>query len=210
VPTTNAYGFTIQQGADPADGVSAVSALASSVGPYSNMRFASAAARDTLLTTPLPGMVAWLTDVHALTYYDGTSWVTMVAGVYASYTLAIQGTGSPTVGNGTVTTRWSAVGKQVHGQGALTLGSTTSFGTASAFFTLPVPARDLATPLIGWASLFDTSAGTAGRSALCGCHLDTTSRFNIVAATGEIVSGALPFSWASTDVLRFNFSYEAA
>jgi len=53
----------------PADLLAALSHLEK----YTNMRFASAAARDTALPVPVAGMQAYVTGT-GLTYYDGDSW----------------------------------------------------------------------------------------------------------------------------------------
>jgi hypothetical protein len=39
------------------------------------MVFASAAARNTAITAPTEGMIAYLSDTNALTLYDGAAWV---------------------------------------------------------------------------------------------------------------------------------------
>jgi hypothetical protein len=76
MPTT-AYGFTYPAGAAANDVPADLKTALDSVGPYSNMRFASAAARDALLTSPVEGMEAYLADTNIKTWYDGATgaWV---------------------------------------------------------------------------------------------------------------------------------------
>jgi hypothetical protein len=74
MPSTNAYGFTYPLAADQVDVPADMLTLANTVGPYSNMRFASAAARDALLTAPIEGMKAWLSDIDATTVYMNGAW----------------------------------------------------------------------------------------------------------------------------------------
>lgn len=106
MPATNAYGFTIQQGADPADGVSAISALASSIGPYTNMRFSSAAARDALLTAPVAGMSAYLTDIDQWVCYDGAAWRPLAP--FATALVSVTLTSGVAVGSLTQAFTWPA------------------------------------------------------------------------------------------------------
>jgi hypothetical protein len=55
-------------------------ALANSIGPYTNMRFATASARDATITVPLEGMMCWVADQNAYFGYDGTGWKLIDAG----------------------------------------------------------------------------------------------------------------------------------
>ncbi|MCX5236695.1 hypothetical protein OG824_15985 [Streptomyces prunicolor] len=43
------------------------------------LRYATAAARDTAITTPVAGMVAWLSSPGQLTHYTGTVWAPVAA-----------------------------------------------------------------------------------------------------------------------------------
>lgn len=59
--------------------IDAVSLPASDINTYlmkqSVMVFASAAARDSAITSPTEGMICYLSDSNSLTLYDGASWV---------------------------------------------------------------------------------------------------------------------------------------
>ncbi|MFF8829340.1 hypothetical protein [Streptomyces sp. NPDC015131] len=48
--------------------------IANAVVERSNMRFASASARNAALASPVEGMEAWLQDSNTKTIYDGTAW----------------------------------------------------------------------------------------------------------------------------------------
>jgi hypothetical protein len=99
---TNAYGFTypIEDAANdvPVD----IKAAADSIGPYSNMRFANAAARDALLTAPVEGMRCWLQDINQWSYYDGLVWRPESAFAMAAGTVTVVVTAAAT-GTATVT-----------------------------------------------------------------------------------------------------------
>jgi hypothetical protein len=71
---TNAYGFYYADANSAYSPSTDQKAIVDSVGPYSNMRFASTAARDAVLTSPLEGMEAWTQDTNTKWYYDGTTW----------------------------------------------------------------------------------------------------------------------------------------
>jgi hypothetical protein len=76
-----------------ADGPDAVKDLADSVGPYTNMRFANAAARDAVLTAPVEGQQCWLQDINQWSYYDGSAWAPMTPFRIATVSLVLAGTG---------------------------------------------------------------------------------------------------------------------
>lgn len=54
--------------------------LAAGLTPRSVMRFANASARDATITSPVPGMVAWVADTKLLTCWDGAAWRGMYMG----------------------------------------------------------------------------------------------------------------------------------
>lgn len=58
----------------------ATEGIVSAVTPRSVMRFSNAAARNATITSPVAGMIAWLTTEKLFTGYDGTAWVVLAAG----------------------------------------------------------------------------------------------------------------------------------
>jgi hypothetical protein len=136
------------------------------------------------------------------------------AGTYTSYTPTLSSSGGGgAVGNGTAVARYIQIGKLVHYAGRLVLGTTTTFGSGSLWVSLPVPgAANLL--LIGDAYAFDFSASAiapvVGIAVSAGVARFTgTSTHNGV---GNDVSGTAPFpwSWAISDELNWNLTYEAA
>lgn len=85
MPTTDDYGqgVSIASLTDAPDMSRAARDLAGGIVPRSVMRFADAAERNATLTSPVAGMVAWLTAEKLVTIYDGTAWVVMAAGTSA-------------------------------------------------------------------------------------------------------------------------------
>jgi hypothetical protein len=78
MPTTDAFGQGIQIASltDPPNAATLAQNLAAMV-PQTVMRFASASARTAAITSPVAGMVAFLTAEKILTVYDGTAWATV-------------------------------------------------------------------------------------------------------------------------------------
>jgi hypothetical protein len=74
---TNSYGLSYPLTDDQVDVPAHIKNLADSVGPYTNMRFANASARDSLLSSPVEGMSCWLADINAETIYTGSQWITI-------------------------------------------------------------------------------------------------------------------------------------
>jgi hypothetical protein len=103
-------------------------------------QFASASARDAVITSPLQGMVAYLKDVHTWTVYTGAAWSTVgpVDGELLTWT--------PTVTQGVAVTvtvneaTYRRTGRWIEATAVLTASSA---GTASSpiVISLPVAAK---------------------------------------------------------------------
>ncbi|MEU2724084.1 hypothetical protein [Streptomyces smyrnaeus] len=63
--------------------------LADALTPRSVMRFSTAAERNSTLTSPVAGMVAWLSTEKLFTGYDGTAWVVLAAGSSSWTTISL-------------------------------------------------------------------------------------------------------------------------
>lgn len=74
----------------------------------SAMRFANATTRDATITSPVAGMLAYLTDLHTWTGYDGTAWVALAAGTQ-SWTTPTLATGYTGNGNSNGTPQYRIV-----------------------------------------------------------------------------------------------------
>lgn len=68
-------GVSIAELTDPPDAETLARAIANAIVQRSNMRFASATARNLAIKTPAEGMEAWLSDTNTKTIYDGTAWI---------------------------------------------------------------------------------------------------------------------------------------
>ena len=114
-----------------------------------------------------------------------------------------------TVGNGTVTAKYMAVGKTVSFMINFTLGSTSSIGSLASV-TLPVTAASGSYVFNGW-------AGDAGTQDYILAVRSSGSSANIYAvgagsanATVIFTSSTVPFTWGSNDYLLISGTYEAA
>ena len=175
------------------------------------MVFGGTAARSAAIATPTEGMLAVTTDNDEIDYYNGSAWVpALPVGAWYSYTPTFN---NFTLNNGTIAFAYTQIGKTVHVRGLITLGSTSVMGS-NMDISLPVTASASAAGLVvGSAVLGDT--GTARYLAMT--TLDTTTRFVLftMLASGTYVSRTglasnVPFTWASTDNVQIQATYEAA
>lgn len=120
-----------------------------------------------------------------------------------------------TIGNATVVAKYIQIGKTVHFKLSVTLGSSSSVGTAP-LFSLPVnAATDInAFPApIGIGVLVDT--GTANYLGLIHHGGTNRGRFSVGNAAGTYLAenaptATVPFTWTTSDVLHAIGTYEAA
>jgi hypothetical protein len=155
------------------------------------------------------GQFAYIEATNTTQYYDGAAWQSLGA-TYTAYTPTYT---NLTIGNGTNNFRYAQVGSLVHAYGQLTFGSTTSMGSQPKI-SLPVTAKlanDFYTNNISYidASTTDQFFGAG--------YVDTTTtvRFKLPQVTGvnifhANVGASAPFTWTTSDVINFNFVYEAA
>lgn len=112
-------------------------------------------------------------------------------------------TGSaPSVGNGSLTGRFQHVGKTVHFRLQLNWGSTTSGGTGTYQFTLPVPASSLQ-----WTFAANCLEGGVDNDVSIGL-LESGSVFVVVIDDGNVANSTAPFTWGDTDRLVVTGTYE--
>lgn len=129
---------------------------------------------------------------------------------WTSYTPTIAATtGSPTIGNGTMSAKWCRVGKMIKVQVDLVFGSTTSFGASGAVtMSLPVAANSITPAHAGSGFIIDASA--SARRMMAVEMATTTTCIFVVDNNGGIATFAVPWTWTTSDVFRFEACYEAA
>jgi hypothetical protein len=177
------------------------------------MRFASAAARDTALTTAkAEGMHAYLDDTNTLTVYTGSVWSTVgpAHGGLTSWTPTVTQSGSVTVTNNAST--YQRMGRLVTAFFDLTVtGSGT--GNNDVVISMPVACRT-GISVIGGAQLFDTSATAP---YIGHCRTSSTTAFRLHATnildngkSGVLGSTTFTAGLASGDTITGFITYEAA
>lgn len=159
----------------------AVNALISALGGGSTNQFLQATDSDT---------VAW-------------------AGAYTAYVPVWASTGTAVaLGNGTITGSYIQLGKLVHGRVTLTFGSTTTFGTGTYTLTLPVAATGATLTPVGTVAALDTGVATYIGSAQW--TSGSTVQITNLAVPIAGYTSAVPFTFASGDVIIMNFTYQAS
>lgn len=118
---------------------------------------------------------------------------------------------APAIGNGTLSGRYVVIGKNITGTIALTAGTTTTFGSGTYFWSLPVTSSAsiaVGTP-VGNVQIFDTSA--SARYSHLAITNTTTTLFGISqAAPAGTITNTTPVTFATGDQILVSFGYEAA
>lgn len=127
------------------------------------------------------------------------------------YTASITGTtaGTWTSTSATISTWYTRRGRTVIVNGDITFGSTTSVAslTGSLQISLPVTARATVPSHVGSGLLIDASPTTRN---MCAVQLQSTSTIILVKYDGTIATATAPWTWAQSDVIRFQAIYESA
>ncbi|MER6098333.1 hypothetical protein ABT154_21245 [Streptomyces sp. NPDC001728] len=120
-------------------------------------------------------------------------------------------TTNPVLGNGSIVGRYKRIGKTVHLQIDLAMGSTTTYGSGAWSVTLPLVAAAASGSRIGTAQAL---GGTRfqGQVVISSAASGTSAFFPASASVSNLSSVAsnVPFAWASGNELRITVTYEAA
>lgn len=107
---------------------------------------------NTANPTPTAGDMCYRTDLHAYMSYDGSAWNQVGYGAWTTFVPTwTASTTNPSIGNGTLTSRWMKVGRTVTWVGNLWCGSTTNGGSGLWNVSLPVPVASTGLTYIGTA-----------------------------------------------------------
>ncbi|MEV7908381.1 hypothetical protein, partial [Streptomyces anulatus] len=134
--------------------------------------------------------------------------------LYASWTsFTPTWTGSttnPVIGNGTLAGAFLQVGKTIHFRIAMVAGSTTTFGSGTWSFNLPVAAAAVQSAA-AFADDFSASARYPGAAWLTS-GVTAAGVFRVLFGAGGNTgaSSTVPFTWAQSDRLHINGTYEAS
>lgn len=178
-----------------------------------NMRFASAAARDSALSAVLTeGLVAVLEDVDHVTVYTGSAWIVAYQyGAWTAYTPTMfqeDGTGQTITG----LAHYVRQGRTITGNNILTI---TAAGSAtngeSIIVSMPAVPEDTTSlnQFCGIGSITDSSVPNV--YPVAAMNIGGAFRFRRLDATSSSYVGVDPgFALAVGDIVSFNFQYEAA
>jgi hypothetical protein len=135
---------------------------------------------------------------------------------YIAYTPTWTASGTaPAIGNALVTGRYVQIGKLVHCYGRVSFGSTSTFGTGTYSFALPVTASASVSggaSHLGVAFIYDNSANASTLPQIYALTA-TTMSFEYAATylgANAGITNTTPWTWAVNDQIAWNFVYEAA
>lgn len=199
---------------DPPNGPAQFLAALAAAEKQEVLRFTTAAARNSAITSPVAGMMAYLTTTDELTLYRSGGW-TVVAAPWASYAPTLGGTGWA-IGNGTITGRRRITADWVDFSVVVTFGSTSTFAAANPTLTLPVAAHAEWTDDLMRSStrcvFADATGGTFdGRCAISGgVLLPFVANVGATYAADNNVTNTVPFTWTNPDRLALSGGYRPA
>jgi hypothetical protein len=173
--------------------------------------FANATARTAAIPSPTEGIVTYLNDTDRLDVHNGTAFVPALStGAWVSYTPTLT---NVTLGNGSISAKYNVIGKTMHIQVKLTLGSTSSVTGA---------------PRVSLPSGFTTATANfapigMGLSAVAGVAyttqtlvLNSSTIYSVVmVANGTYVSvfdmsSVIPGTWTTGSLLELHATLELA
>jgi hypothetical protein len=172
--------------------------------------FATTAARDSAIASPVEGQTAFIELNDIYQYYNGSSWQNLLfAGAWVAYTPTLT---NFTLGSGSTSSfYYQIIGKQVNVRGRITLGTGGSLSGIPSF-TLPV---NCVLSNQFWNTnvrLLDFGTETyLGQVSLS----TTGAQVNCIGASGTYatslsVNATRPMTWTASDQMDISFSYEAA
>ncbi|WP_405944763.1 hypothetical protein [Streptomyces sp. NBC_00932] len=199
--TVDAYGqtVTIAELTDAPNANALAAGIVTPLVPRSNMRFASASARNATITSPVAGMRAFLIDTKLDTLYDGTAWVVAASGTSAwtTPTLASGYTGN---GNSNGTPQYRLVNLfgelTVMWKGGINVtysGGLPANGGNFLSVALPTALRPTAKRTV-----------TAACSAVSSDSLSVKLDFNTTGTTSIVTQGGVTPPWISLNNIMYS------
>lgn len=157
-----------------------------------------------------PGTNAWGDSVDVALAAISAAWQTYTPAWTAATT-------APALGNGTITGRYTQIGKTVYVAVMLAAGTTTTFGSGVYKFSLPV-APNQSVVYYGAGIAASGSSGTQPITAIIGSGLSTYLYFYTPATTTPFAlsllssAGVGTHAWTATasNMIRASITYQAA
>lgn len=118
-------------------------------------------------------------------------------------------TTNPAIGNGFIGGTYCRIQKTVIADGYVIAGTTTTYGSGTYRLSIPFGTMVSSNGLIGYATIFDASAGYIAYSGVASQVSTTLVEFRIGNAVA-IWSPTVPITMANADQFRFQLIYQAA
>lgn len=131
-----------------------------------------------------------------------------------SSTLAWTASGTaPAFGNAVKVAQWRRPTDcdLIHVQGKVTYGTTSTYGTGTHFYNLPVAAASSQISMAGGGGAFCLDSGV--QEYLAGVKIESSTTFRMPIGGGSAagsVGQTVPHTWGSTDIVSWNFFYVPA
>ena len=170
--------------------------------------FSNAAARTAAITSPVEGQLTYLEDVDRYESYVSSSWVQLITpGAWTNYTPILS---NITLGNGTLTSKYTKIGRTVNFSIIFVWGSTSS-ATGLFTFSLPLARATNSSPLVN-VTFEDTGTSVSpGFFLTSGDNLLLLSIVTSgVTAAGGGTGATSPFTWTTNDVIFISGTYETS
>lgn len=155
---------------------------------------------------PVEGMTIYETDTDCYATYTGTAWEYQLGGVWSSWTPTLT---AITLGNGTVTARYSITGKTISGQVVFTAGSTTTYSGGNLGFSVPVTPKSVTNLNLAPCGSAYVDNGTGATRRIAATSIESAARFTLFYEGGTVTSSA-PLTLGTGSRIGIGFSYEAA
>ena len=131
-----------------------------------------------------------------------------IGATMATYTPAWTGsTTNPVIGNGSISGQYFQIQKLIVGQIFIVCGSTTTYGSGTYRFSVPVAMTGNNT-MMSYGQILDASAGYVGYTG-SGIYLSSTT-FEFRTHAAAAFSPTVPVTLAASDQIRIQFIYEAS
>jgi hypothetical protein len=151
----------------------------------------------------------WVAGETVTAALGNTHWrdnLKAIGDAWTSYTPTFSG-GISAIGNAVVIAKYMQAGKLVKGHVKVTMGSTTTYAGSNIGITAPTTMAIASNFPIGPGMALDASAGLFYTVTPIAVGSSGIALF--ANATGG-VTNTVPFTWTTSDILAFSFSYEAA
>lgn len=163
-------------------------------------------------SSPPTGMTVYETDTNRYSCWTGSAWVTLGQTVTSPYTPALTAaTTNPTLGSGSVAsaryTLWG--GKFCTYMGYISFGTSgVNAGSGQYFVSLPVSASASGPAFTSGSALVRDNSVPDLRNG--NCYLVPSATTLSIVGGDAIVTNTSPWTWAASDYMHWNITYETA